>query len=67
MNNTTEIINREQFMNFFRNDELLNQLSPDDRVEIFSQILLGSEDISKELLNRLLSDYCVDNLYITEI
>ncbi len=67
MNYTAKNLNREQFMNFFRNDELLNQLSPDDRIEIFSQILLGSGDISKERLNSLLSDYSVDNLYVTEI
>lgn len=50
---------REHFMAFFRNDEKLNQLSTDDRIEIFMSILQGSSDISKDLLVNLISDYCV--------
>lgn len=46
-------------MAFFRNDEKLNQLSTDDRIEIFMSILQGSSDISKDLLVNLISDYCV--------
>jgi len=59
-------ITREDFMNFFRDDEKLNELTPDDRIEIFSQILLGSSDFSKKLLDKILSDYCVNNLEIIE-
>lgn len=52
-------ITREDFMNFFRDDEKLNELTPDDRIEIFKGILLGESDITKELLNELCSDYNV--------
>ena len=57
-------INREDFMHFFRDDEKLNMLSADDKVEIFLQILQGSSDITKDLLNELISDYNVHNLKI---
>ncbi|MFT5834582.1 MAG: hypothetical protein ACI97N_002222 [Cognaticolwellia sp.] len=60
-------ITREDFMNFFRDDEKLNLLSADDRIEVFSQILIGSSDFTKELLDEILSDYSVPNLEIIEI
>lgn len=44
-------------MAFLRDDEMLNKLIADDRLEIFSQVLTGSSDISKELLDHLISDY----------
>jgi hypothetical protein len=66
-NNSQKIMSRDDFMEFFRDDDLLNQLSVDDRIEVFSTILLGSTDITKSLLDRLLIDYCVSNLEIVEI
>ncbi|MCL6461443.1 hypothetical protein SAMN05444372_11198 [Flavobacterium micromati] len=60
-------ISREDFMKFFRDDEKLNELTVDDRVEIFRTILVGSSDLTKELLNEVLGDYCVDNLEVIEI
>lgn len=54
-------------MNFFRDTEKLNELTPDDRVEIFRTILLGSSDITMDLLNEILGDYSVDNLEVIEI
>lgn len=54
-------------MQFFRDDEKLNELTPDDRNEIFRTILLGSSDISKELLEELVSDYCVSNLKVINV
>ena len=60
-------ISREDFMKFFRDTEKLNELTPDDRVEIFRTILLGSSDFSKDLLNEILGDYCVDHLDVIEI
>ena len=58
---------REEFMKFFRDTEKLNELTPDDRVEIFRTVLLGSSDFSKELLNEILGDYSVDNLEVVEL
>lgn len=54
-------------MKFFRDTEKLNELTPDDRVEVFRTILLGSSDFSKDLLNEVLGDYFVDNLEVIEI
>lgn len=54
-------------MKFFRDDEKLNRLSTDDRIEIFLQVLFGSSDITKELLHNLISDYSVPNLEVIEI
>ncbi len=57
-------ISRENFMKFFRDNEKLSELSVDDRIEIFKTVLLGSSDITKELLDEILSDYCVENIEI---
>lgn len=59
-------ISREDFMDFFRDTDELNRLTPDDRIEIFRSILLGSSDITKDLLNDLISNYSVDNLEVIE-
>jgi len=60
-------ISRENFMDFFRDDEKLNGLTIDDRVEIFKYVLIGSSDFTKKLLDEILLDYCVENLEIVEI
>ncbi len=60
-------ITREEFMEFFRDDEKLNELTVDDRVEIFRTVLVGSSDLTKDLLNEILSDYSVSNLDVIEI
>jgi hypothetical protein len=62
-NNTTT---REQFMTFFRDDKKLNLLSPDDRIEVFSSILIGCSDFKKKLFDEIFSDYCVGNLEVIE-
>ncbi|MBK7762898.1 MAG: hypothetical protein IPI46_05925 [Bacteroidetes bacterium] len=54
-------------MAFFRDDETLNSLSVDDRIEIFSSILLGSSDFKKSLLDEIFSDYGVENLEVREV
>lgn len=59
-------ITREDFMKFFRDNEKLNELTVDDRIEIFRTILVGSTDLNKDLLNEILGDYSVDNLEIIE-
>lgn len=65
MDNCQKIM-REDFMKFFRNDEKLNELTIDDRIEIFRTILAGSSDLTKELLDEILEDYSVLNLEIIE-
>lgn len=60
-------ISTEDFMKFFRDTEKLNELTSDDRVEIFRTILVGSSDITMNLLNDVLQDYCVENLEVIEI
>jgi hypothetical protein len=66
MNNYKEL-SREEFMHFFRDDEKLNELTPDDRIEIFRTILMGSSDITKELFDDVLSDYSVSILNVTVV
>ncbi|MEN9441665.1 MAG: hypothetical protein RLZ33_1742 [Bacteroidota bacterium] len=62
-----ENLTRGQFMKFFRNDDLLNTLSVDDRIEVFSSILAGNSDFKKELLDKVLSDYEVTNLEVVSV
>ena len=57
---------RADFMSFFRDTEKLNELSVDDRLEIFRSILTGSSDISAKMLNELLADYGVGHLKVVE-
>jgi hypothetical protein len=65
--NNTATITREDFLAFFRDDDCLNTLSPADRIEVFSTILLGSSDFKKELFDRIFSDYCVSHLDVIEV
>ena len=60
-------ISRDDFMKFFRDEEKLNELSVDDRNEIFRYVLAGNSDFSKKLFDEIFSDYCVENLEIVEI
>jgi hypothetical protein len=60
------LISRDDFMKYFRHDEKLNELSGDDRIEIFSTILQGSSDFKKRLFDEIFSDYCVSHLTILE-
>jgi hypothetical protein len=53
-------------MEFFRDTEKLNTLSVDDRIEVFSTILLGSSDFKKELFDEIFIDYSVTHLEIIE-
>jgi hypothetical protein len=63
---TTEMT-RDDFMCFFRDSEKLDLLSVDDRIEVFSAILLGSSDFKKKLFDEIFSDYGVTNLEIREV
>lgn len=60
-------MDRQSFMDFFRDDEKLNTLTVEDRLEIFRYVMLGSSDFTKELLDEVLNDYCVENLEVKEI
>ena len=64
MKSDTKDLSRQDFMDFFRDDDQLNLLTNDDRLEIFSQILAGSSDITKELLDDLISDYSIVGLEV---
>lgn len=55
---------RGDFMAFFRDDEKLNLLTADDRKEIFSQILSGTGDFTKEFLEEVINDYDVTDIEI---
>jgi hypothetical protein len=60
----TPEMNRDDFMEFFRDEEKLNTLSPDDRAEVFASILTGGSDFTKKFLDEVLSNYEVDHLGI---
>ncbi len=60
-------MNREEFMRFFRDDEKLNELTTDDRIEIFRTILAGNSDFTKELIESVFSDYSVSILRVINI
>jgi len=62
--NRSTSITRQQFLDFFRSDDYNELLSADDCIEVFQTALKGSSDITPELLNDLLSDYCVGNLEV---
>lgn len=62
-----DLITKQQFMDFFRSEEGYDQLTPDDAVEIFSSVLKGSSDFTKDLLDRVLADYGVENLKVIEV
>ncbi|HQP46966.1 MAG TPA: hypothetical protein PKV59_09200 [Flexilinea sp.] len=49
-------------MDFFHDDEFINTLSTDDRLEIFRYILVGNSDFTRELLEEVLKDYGVGRL-----
>ena len=55
---------RDDFMAFFRDDEKLNTLSVDDRLEVFRTVLVGGSDLTEDLLNEVLGDYGVEGLEV---
>jgi hypothetical protein len=63
---TIATITRNDLMSFFRNEGSLDKLSVDDRIEIFSTILLGRADFKIELFTEIFSDYGITHLNITE-
>ena len=59
-------MNRDEFMAFFRDDERLQTLTADDRIEIFGQIMTGNSDFTKTLIESVLKDYCITHLRVLE-
>ncbi len=57
-----EQMTRDGFMDFFRDDECINTLSTDDRLEIFRYILVGNSGFTWKLLEEVLRDYGVGRL-----
>jgi hypothetical protein len=64
-NNNSEF-NSNDFMDFFWDDEKINTVSENDKIDIFLNILNGSEDITLELLQKLLNNYSIDNIEIIQ-
>jgi len=60
-------LKKEDFMTFFRDEESLNKVSVDDRIEIISTILLGSSDVDKNLFDDIFTDYGINHLEIIEL
>ena len=50
-------MNRDDIMAYFRLENAEQDLSPEDRIEIFLNVLLGSSDITKELIEDLFTNY----------
>jgi hypothetical protein len=65
MNNSIQI-SRADFMAFFRDEDSLNTLTVDDRIEIFRTVLLGSSDFEKKLFDEMFVDYGVRGLEVVE-
>ncbi len=60
-------ITRNDFMNFFRDNDKLNLLSTDDRIEVFSTIRLGSSDFKIKIFENIFSDYCVSHIGVLDL
>lgn len=63
----TNSFNRDDFMEFFRDEDKLATLSADDRHEIFHSILPGSSDCTAELLNEILMNYNIAHLKVISL
>lgn len=61
---TKDDLTKDNFMDFFRDNEKLNLLSADDRIEVFSTILIGSSDFKKKLFDDIFADYGIFNLEV---
>jgi hypothetical protein len=51
-------ITREQFMEFFRSEDLHNKITVDDAHEIFTGILHGDSDLTEEVFQGVINNYC---------
>lgn len=57
---TSKSMTRDDFMNFFRDDDKLNTLSVYDRLKVFRTILPGGSELIADLFNPILDDYNVE-------
>jgi hypothetical protein len=64
---TKDELTRDNFMEFFRDNEKLNLLNADERIEIFSTILIGSSDFKKKVFDDIFDDYGITNLKVIEV
>lgn len=51
------LIERQQFIDYFRSDKYNEQMSADDCLEIFEGSVKGSSDLTVDLFNNLLDNY----------
>ena len=58
------MITRNQFMEFFRSEDGYVQLSPDDALEIFLDVLKGSGDLTEDVILQLLDAYGVIDITV---
>jgi len=58
------MITRNEFMEFFRSDDGYAQLSVDDALEIFLDVLKGSSDLTEDLLLSLLDAYGIMDITV---
>lgn len=63
---TNNDLDRDLFMNFFRNTNQYNQLTPDDKAEIFVSALHGSSDVTVEIFEEVLENYNVHTITVSE-
>jgi hypothetical protein len=56
---SVDTMTREDFMTFYRSEAYDNELSTEDKMEIFVGALQGSADINKDTILSLLSHYDV--------
>lgn len=59
------MITRDEFMEFFRDEDFHQKITVEDAKEIFLNILHGSSDIREELLFELFDNYGV-KFYLEE-
>jgi len=60
-------LGRNEVMEFWRSDEMSEELTTDDRLEIFTSAPIGQGDLSKEMLDGILGDYQVENIKVFDI
>jgi len=60
------LISREQFLDYWRSSKSDEELSADDRNELFVSAPMGACDVDKKTLDEIISDFCIENLMVIE-